>query len=124
MPTLDVFQLDRAQLPMAWPLVRECLPQLPAHGWDELARGLVDRGGGVLGVSAPDRVLYGVATYEPVELAGLGRILSIDALVTFELSSRAPARHVLMQKLGEISNALGCSGLVLSTHRRPRPRKH
>ena len=123
MPQLDVVELDQDELALAWPLVRSASPHLDLPGWQALAEALIDRGGGVLAVSAPDRAVHGVATYEAVDKATFGRILHIDTLVTFELSGRAPARGVLVRALRQLAEAMGCSGTVISTPKRPRAQR-
>ena len=124
MPDLDVIELDQDELALAWPLVRTSCPRLEPAGWQALAESLIDRGGGVLGVAAPDRALHGVATYETIEKPKFGRVLHVDTLVTFELSGRAPARAVLVGALRRISEERGCSATLISARKRPPPRTY
>ena len=124
MPELDIIELDQDELALAWPLVRTYSPQLELDGWQAFAEALIDRGGGVLAVAAPDRALHGIATYEALEQATFGRILHVDTLVTFELSGRAPARKVLVGALRHVAEALGCTTTVISAPKRPKPRNH
>lgn len=113
MPELDVIELNQDELALVWPLVRTASPRLRLDGWRALAEALIDRGGGVLAVAAPDRALHGVATYEMIEKPRFGRMLHVDTLVTFELSGRAPARAILVAALRQLSQALGCSGTLI-----------
>lgn len=123
MPELDLIELDQDELALAWPLVRASSPELQLYGWQAFAEALIDRGGGVLAAAAPDRTLHGIATYEAIDKPTFGRVLHVDTLVTFELSSRAPTRKLLVSALGRLSAALACSATVISAPRRPRPRK-
>lgn len=124
MPQLDVIELDQDELALAWPLVRTSSPELDLEGWRATAEALIDRGGGVLAVAAPDRALHGIATYEKIDKPSFGRVLHVDILVTFELSGRAPVRQTLVQALRQLSAALDCSETLISPSRRPRPRKN
>lgn len=122
MPELDIIELDQDELALAWPLVRMASPQLELDGWQEFGEALIDRGGGVLAVAAPDQALHGVATYEALDKATFGRILHVDTLIAFELTGRAPVRKVLVGALRQVARALGCSVTVISAPKRPRPR--
>jgi hypothetical protein len=121
-PELDVIELDQDELALAWPLVRASSPELQLEGWQTFAEALIDRGGGVLAVAAPDQALHGVATYEPIEKPRFGRMLHVDTLVIFELSGSAPTRKVLVGALRQVAAALGCSETVISASKRPRRR--
>ena len=124
MPELDIIELDQDELTLAWPLVRTSCPQLKPDRWQALAEALIDRGGGVLGVAAPDRALHGVATYETIDKPRFGRVLQVDTLVTFELTRRAPARQALVGALKQISDERGCTATLISAPKRPRPRTY
>ena len=122
MQPFDAFDLDQDELAFAWPLVRMSFPKLQQGGWQSMAEALIDRGGGVVGVGPPGQFLHGVATYEVVDTPPFGRVLNIDALVTFELSGRSRARQFLLETLRRLSVALGCSQIVISSDKRPRAR--
>jgi hypothetical protein len=119
---LDVVELDYDDIPLAWPLVRTATPQLGLDAWRAAAESVIDRGGGVLAVTAADRALHGVATYEAIEKPSFGRVLHVETLVTFELRVRAPARRALIEALIQLSSALGCCEIVISAGKRPRSR--
>lgn len=116
----NVIELDQDDLALAWPLVRASPQQLDLPGWQAFAEALIDRGGGVLAVSACDQALHGVATYEIVDRPNFGRVLHVDTLVAFELTGRARMRGVLLGAVKQLSSALGCSETVISAPRRPR----
>jgi hypothetical protein len=121
MQPFDVFDLDQDELALAWPLIRTCLPHLELSGWTTMAEALMDRGGGVIGIAPPGQCLHGVATYEVVETPRFGRVLNIEALAAFELSGRARARRLLVETLRRLTAELGCSQMVIASHKRPRP---
>jgi len=122
MQQFDILELDQDELDLAWPLVRASFPQLELAGWRVFAETLIDRGGGVVALSSSEGILSGVATYEAVDSDKLGRILNVETMVTAEFGGRQSARRALMQVVRAASQALDCSGVVISARRRPRPR--
>lgn len=114
MLNFTVTELDRRDLPAAWPLVRAAAPGLDLDRWQAFAEALVERGGGVVGVEAEDGGFQGIATYEPVEKLHSGRVLQVDTLVTFELARRAPMRRVLCEGLDRLAARLGCEAVAVS----------
>lgn len=113
MRSFYLFHLNHQEIDLAWPLARTAHPQLHLDGWKRLAAELKSRGGGVLALAAPDDVLHGIATYEPVEKPRCGRVLSVDTLVTFELNSRAPVEKVLRQGLDRLARQLSCTAVLV-----------
>lgn len=109
-----VTELDREELAEAWPLVRATSPELALEEWQARAGALIERGGGVVGVSAEGGGFLGIATYEPVERPHAGRVLQVDTLVSFELTRQAPIRRILCEELEEMAPRLGCAGTAVN----------
>lgn len=120
MPTFYLFHLDQDEIGLAWPLARTAHPQLQLEGWNRLFVDLKSRGGGVLALAAPDDVLHGIATYEPVEKPRCGRVLSVSTLVTFELNARAPVERLLRQGLDRLAKQLSCTAVLVRIRNRRR----
>ncbi len=115
MPNFAVENLKRDRLLDAWPVVRVCGPQTNPDWWLNDARQLIERGGGVLAARALDHIVHGIATYEPLDDKYRGRILAVQDLLSFELSHAAPVRRALCDALDDLSLALGCNGIAIST---------
>lgn len=113
MPAFKIEHLSQLQLEEAWPVL--CLGgvELLDDWWLREARELIERGGGVLVARAPDGTIHGVATYECVRRAGVGPVLAVERLVSFELSRKAPARNALHEALALIARAFSCSEIDL-----------
>lgn len=122
MPQLEVFEMSREDLALAWPLVRSTMPGLQVESWRAFARDILDRGGGVLAATAASNCLQGIACYEALPKGQFGRALHVSMFVTFELSGRSPVRRLLMTALYLRSRALGCSGVIVSSEKRPHRR--
>lgn len=108
-----VENLKRDQLLDAWPVVRMSTAEVHPEWWINDAKLLIGRGGGVLAARGPDCRVHGIATYEPVKDRYRGKILAVEELITFELSTKAPARRALCDALDDLSLALGCDGIAL-----------
>ena len=104
-------------------MIRTASPELELEDWKTIAKALIDSGGGVLAVTAPDRLLHGVATYEIVENPWFGQILKVGTLAAFELVSGAPVRTLLTATLRHLSDAMGCAATVKASHSLPSSRK-
>lgn len=113
MARFAIEHLSEDQLVEAWPVVRMSNSRANADWWASEAAALVGRGGGILAARAPDGSIHGIATYEVVRKALLGRVLAVDTLITFELSRRAPARHALCDALDLLGHAFDCHSIVL-----------
>ena len=118
MPHFTVTTLESDQLAAVWPLVRTAVPGLAPAGWTEFAEALIERGGGIVAVAAEDGAFHGIATYEPAEKLGLGKVLKVETLVAFELSRRAPVRRLLCEALDRLAALLGCTAVAVSTTNR------
>ena len=113
-----LFHLNQDEFGLAWPLARTAHPELQLDGWKRLATDLRARGGGVLALAAPDDVLHGIATYEPMEKPRCGRILAVSTLVTFELNGRAPVEKLLRNALERLAEQLACSTVFIRMRNR------
>lgn len=110
--TIETLKHDR--LADAWPVARMCAGHANPDWWVHEADLLIGRGGGVLAVRAPDGMVHGIATYEPIESQFSGRILAVDLLTTFELSRKAPAKSALCAALDDLSLALECDAVAFA----------
>lgn len=110
----EVEELDRRDLPLAWPLVRAVAPELGLDNWKAFGQSLLERGGGVIAVSAEESGYLGVATYEPTDKRHFGKVLQVDVFTTFELTRRAPVRHVLCEAVDRMAPRLGCAAVAIS----------
>jgi hypothetical protein len=113
MVQFEIEHLSANQLMEAWPIVRMSDTYAHADWWAREAAELIDRGGGVLAVRVPGGDIQGVATYEVVKKALLGRVLAVGALITFELSRRAPARRALCDAIDQLGTAFDCRSLIV-----------
>jgi hypothetical protein len=128
MARFEIEHLTAKQLIEAWPVVRMSHAHAKAIWWQSEGAELLGRGGGILAARAPDGNIHGVATYEVTRKALLGRVLSVDTLITFELSRRAPAQHALYEALELLAAAFDCRSIVLPVpskgHARHRTKAH
>jgi len=113
MAQFTIEYLTKVQLPEAWPVVSMAHSHANADWWVAEGSALVERGGGILAARAPDGTIHGIATYEVARKPLLGRVLSVDTFITFELSRRAPARHALCEALELLGNVFDCRSIVL-----------
>ena len=113
MPQFEIDHLNRDELLDAWPVVRMSDSLANCDWWISEAAELIERGGGILAARALDGNIHGVATYEVARKPLVGRVLNVDALVTFELSRRAPVRHALYKALELLASAFDCRSIVL-----------
>jgi len=118
LPQLMVKELGPRDLRAAWPLVRMAAPALGVGQWQSYAEGLIDRGGGILGVAGEDGGLYGVATYEAAENLRAGRVLRVGTLVAMELTRRSPVRQALCEALDRLAPLFDCRAVAVSVPRR------
>lgn len=112
MPILTIAHLDEEHLHDAWPILHAAGGEPQRLWWENEARALLGRGGGILAARAADGRVYGVATYECLHRGG-GSILAVNRLVTLELSRKQPARQALRGAIDEMASAFGCSSVAL-----------
>lgn len=120
MPKLIIRTLAQSELELAWPLLRGRSSATSASSWRRLAERLLRRGGGIVGVTAEDGLLHGVATFEPVAKAQSPRVLRVDTLVTFELNRAAPVRAALRAALDGFARSLHCEKVLVTGLVEPR----
>lgn len=118
MPAFTIEHLAVDNLLDAWPVIRSACTEPLAEWWENEARALIGRGGGVLAARAQDNSVHGIATYECVRRANAGSVLAVDRLVTFELNRKEPVKQALGAALHMIASAFCCSGIAL-----PQPAK-
>jgi hypothetical protein len=105
--------LKKNELVAAWPIVRSSNLHANLDWWLTAAAELIAGDGGVLVALAQDGTIHGVATFKAPDNPARGHALEIPMLITFELSSRAPARAALVKVLERIATKLECTHLVL-----------
>lgn len=113
MPRFAIDHLNPDQLREAWPVVRMSDSLANCDWWVSEAAQLIERGGGILAARASDGSIHGVATYAVARKPLVGRVLTVDILVTFELSRRAPARRALYEALELLAGAFDCRSIVV-----------
>lgn len=113
MHCLTITELEPRHLAEAWPLVRSVAPRATLERWESFARGLLDRGGGVVAVTAENGGILGLATYEAADKLRLGKVLQVETLVAFELTRRAPVRRALCDALDRLAPVLGCAAVAV-----------
>jgi len=105
--------LEESAILDAWPLLRSAGSEPLPDWWENEARALIGRGGGVLAARAPDGSVHGLATYECVHRQPKGSVLAVDRLVTLELNRKEPAKEALGGALRMIACAFCCSAIAL-----------
>jgi hypothetical protein len=113
MPNFAIEHLSADQLSEAWPILHATRAEPVAQWWENDAKDLIRRGGGVLVARAADGRIRGLATYESVERPHEGRLLEVGKLITFELSRKEPIRHALCKALDLLALAGGLNGVAL-----------
>jgi hypothetical protein len=113
MPAFAIEHLGEQELLDAWPILRSANAQPLPNWWENEARELIGRGGGVLAARADDGSVHGVATYECVHRPRAGSVLAVDRLVTFELNRREPVKEALCDALYVIAAVFCCSAVAL-----------
>jgi hypothetical protein len=113
MPAFAIEHLDESKLLDAWPILRAAGAEPLPDWWENEARELMGRGGGVLAARAPDGSVHGVASYECVHGPRTGSVLAVDRLVTFELNRKEPVKEALCGAIYTIAAAFCCSSVAL-----------
>lgn len=101
------------ELAAAWPIVRSANLHANLDCWLSDADELIAGRGGILVALAEEGTIHGVATFKAPELPTRDNVLSIPMLITFELSSGAPARNALIKALERIASKLECTHVEL-----------
>ena len=114
MPRFTVTYLGQDELQAAYPLVRVAAPDVTLEAWREHASRLIGEGGGVLAASTGGGALQGIALYRHEYMLRHGKTLSVEAIVSFELSRAAPARAALCEALEVLALANGCDSIVVT----------
>ena len=99
MPNFAIEHLSTRQLSEAWPILHATRAVPVAVWWENEAKDLIRRGGGVLVARTADGSIHGLATYESVDRPHGGRLLEVGKLIAFELNRKEPVRHALCEAL-------------------------
>jgi hypothetical protein len=118
MPNLSVTILEKEQISTAFSLVQIAAPGVELERWLEFVCRQVQSGGGLIGISAADSSLHGLAAFRPDFCLRYGMTLRVELIVTLELSRSAPVRAALCEALEVIAGARGCSNLSMEVERR------
>lgn len=108
MPDLSVEPIGVDRLTFVYPLIRSAT-RVSLERWEEFGRELLNAGGGILAVSAPDKCIHGVAAYRPKRNLRYEQSLDVEVIVTFELSQDDRVREALCRNLERIAAEHGCS---------------
>jgi hypothetical protein len=99
------------QLPDAWLLIHASGLQPSAQWWLSEAKRLINNDRRVLAARAPDGLVHGLVLYRIVGDERVGKRLSVESIITLELSHSAPVRRALCDALDELSLTLECDGI-------------
>lgn len=94
MSNFTVEHLGEDRLAQAWPILRAAGAESIPEWWENEARALIGRGGGVLVARTADGSIHGIVTFERAEGAP-----EITRLITFELNRKEPVKHALCDAL-------------------------
>jgi len=112
MPAFTIEHLEERTLLAAWPILRSAGAGPVSAWWENEARELLSRGGGVLVARAPDGSVHGIATYECVRRPRAGCVIAVDRLLTFELNRKEPVKEALCSAIYKIAEAFCCSSVA------------
>lgn len=121
MPEYTVVDIGADRLESGYFLVRMAAPEVTFDQWLAHARA-VRRQGGILGLVAPDDMLFGLATYQRHQLLKLGPALFVDLFLVFELARCGAGRRVLLEGVEARAERLSCPTLLLDGKALPRRR--
>jgi hypothetical protein len=110
---ISIERLSEERVQEAWPVLLMSRAVLTPDWWQNEARALIRRGGGVLVARAIDGSIHGLATYECVEPPRCRRLLAVERLVTVELNRTQPTRAALRDCLEVMAMEKGCASLVI-----------
>lgn len=110
MPDFSVQSIGVDRLAQVYPLIRSAT-RVNLDRWEEFGRELLDAGGGVLAVIAPDDCIHGVAAYRPNRTLRHEQSLDVEVIVTFELGPDDLVRQALCRDLERIALELGCAAV-------------
>lgn len=113
MPHFSIVELDQGRLCEALPLVRMAVPEIDGPRWTNYCENLRRLNGGVMVAIASDDGMHGLAIYRPVEDLRLGRIVCVDAMVTFELNPANPVRKALCEAVEKLCDTMEARGIML-----------
>jgi hypothetical protein len=113
MPNFAIEHLSTRQLSEAWPILHATRAVPVAVWWENEAKDLIRRGGGVLVARTADGSIHGLATYESVDRPHEGRLLEVGKLIAFELNRKEPVRHALCEALDSLALAGGLDAVAL-----------
>lgn len=107
MQDLKVESLQVERLADAYPLIRSAT-RVSQQRWEEFGRELIDGGGGVLAVSAPDSCIHGVAAFRPSPNLRHEQSLDVEVIVAFELRGDDRVREQLCSTLEQVAATYRC----------------
>ena len=107
MPDLTVRPVGVDHLAQVYPLIRSAT-RVSLERWREFGRELLDKGGGVLAVFAPDECIHGVAAYRPSRNLRHEQTLDVEVIVAFDLRGDDRVRAALCRELEHIATECGC----------------
>lgn len=107
MPDLTVRSVGLDHLAQVYPLIRSAT-RVSLERWQEFGRELLDKGGGVLAVFAPDECIHGVAAYRPSRNLRHEQTLDVEVIVAFDLRGDDRVRTALCRELELIAAKCGC----------------
>lgn len=110
---ISIERLSEERLQEAWPVLSMSKAELTPDWWQNEARALIRRGGGVLVARSIDGLVHGLATYECVEPTRSRRLLSVERLITVELNRAQPTKLALRDCLEIMAMEKGCASLVI-----------
>ena len=110
MPDLSVKSIDASHLAHVYPLIRSAT-RVSLERWTEFGQDLLEAGGGILAVTAPDGCVHGVAAYRPRRDLRHEQSLDVEVIVDFDLSGDDRIREALCSELERIAAERGCNAV-------------
>jgi hypothetical protein len=110
MPDLSVEPVGVEGLALVYPLIRSAA-HVPLDRWLKFGRDLLNNGGGVLAVTAPDDCVHGVAAYRPRFGLRHEQALDVEVIAAFDLRCDDRVRTALCDALDRIAAELGCTAV-------------
>lgn len=111
---LLVRPLATDQIPLAFPLLSVCDPELTLEQWRRYAEGLMNGADGsgarrILTVQSPESYIYGLSVYWLRPDLWRGSVLEIDNFAVIDMVRGRTTAAILLRALEKLGRESGCS---------------